>query len=175
MIELKDIKNCESILLVEEAKSLQITINNVLKALQGNPVVYISLIKPYSFVLQSLKKNKTETDKIFFIDCITELAGGDVSRQENVLFIREPTDLTGLKIAIDQSSESIPGEKWMILDALRVLTIYNKEDVVLRFVQSVLGMTSSHNAKIVIMATKGKDEGFIKKASQFFEKVVEGK
>jgi hypothetical protein len=34
-------------------------------------------------------------------------------------------------------------------------------------------MTSSHNAKIVVLATKGKDESFIKKASQFFEKVVE--
>ena len=168
-----DIKKYESTLVVEEAKSLQAIINNVLKVIRDKPVIYIALIKPYDSILLELGGNGIKTDKIFFIDCVTEFAGGDTSKEKNVSFIREPTDLTGMGVAISRVLDSVPGKKYIIIDALRVLTIYNAEDVVLRFVQSLLENASRHDAKVVVMATKGKDEGLIKKVAGFFERIVD--
>ena len=167
-----EFKNYESILVVEDAKSLRVTVNHILKSLQENPVIYINLINTYNSLISNLKKDEIKTDNIFFIDCITQLAGGDVSEQENVLFIRGAPDLTSLEIAISQLFERIPGEKWLVLYAMRILKIYNKEDTVLRFIQSILGNASRNNAKIVVLSTKLKDARLIKKAAQFFEKVV---
>ena len=87
-----EFKNYESVLVVEDAKSLRVTVNHILKSLQENPVIYINLTNTYNSLLSSLKKDEIKTDNIFFIDCITKLAGGDVSEQENVLFIRGAPD-----------------------------------------------------------------------------------
>ena len=167
-----DIKNYESVLIVDDAASLRTTVNNVLKSIQENPVIYINFTNTYNALISNLKKDEIKTDNIFFIDCITQLAGGDVSGQGNVLFIRGAPDLTSLEIAISQLFERIPGEKWLVLYAMRILKIYNKEDTVLRFVQSILGNASRNNVKIIVLSTKLKDARLIKKAAQFFEKVV---
>jgi len=174
MINLEDIGNYESTLIVEESKSLQATINNVLRVIQDKPVIYIALIKPYVSILPRLEGDGIETDKIFFVDCVTEFAGGDVSeKQGNVIFIHEPTDLTNITITVTQFFEKIPGKKYILIDALRILTIYNTEDVVSRFMQSILEKASRNDAKVVAMTTKGKHTSLTNKVSQFFEKIME--
>jgi hypothetical protein len=169
MIELK---NYASILLVEDTKSLRATVNDILKTLQDKPVIYLNLTNTYGSLVSNLKKDGLKINNILFIDCITQRAGGNVSGQENVLFIIEPSDLTSLGIAISQFFESIPGEKWLVFYGVSILKIYNKEDVVLRFIQSIFENASASNAKIVVLSTQIKNDNLIKKMAHFFEKVV---
>jgi len=111
MIELK---NYESVLIVEDTKSLRVTVNDILKTLQDKPIIYINLTNTYNSVVSNLKKDELKINNILFIDCITQLAGGNVCNPENVLFIKEPNDLTSLEIAISKFFESIPDEKWLV-------------------------------------------------------------
>ena len=129
MIELE---NYESVLIVEDAESLRARVNDILETLQDKPIIYLNLTNTYTSLVSNLKKDGLKINNIFFIDCITQLAGGNVSDQENVFFIKEPNDLTSLGIAISQFFESIPGEKWLVLYAFSILKIYNKEYIVLR-------------------------------------------
>ncbi|MCJ7572626.1 MAG: hypothetical protein MUO82_12270 [Candidatus Thermoplasmatota archaeon] len=171
MIELK---NYESVLIVEDAKSLRVTVNNILKILQDKPVIYLNLTNIYNSLMSDLKKDGIKINNILFIDCITQIVGGNDSNQENVIFIKNPNDLTSIGIAISQFFESIPDEKWLILYAFSILKIYNKEDTILRFIQSIFENASANNAKIVILSTQIKNENLIKKMALFFEKVVMG-
>lgn len=167
-----DIINYESVLIVEDAKSLRATVNEILKTLQDKPIMYLNLTTTYNSLVSNLKKDELNINNILFIDCITQLAGGNVSNQENVLFIKEPNDLTSLGIAISQFFESIPSEKWLVLYGFSILKIYNKEDTVLRFIQSIFENASANNAKIVVLSTQVKNDSLIKKMAHFFEKVV---
>lgn len=167
-----DITNYESVLIVEGAKSLRTTVNEILKTLQDRPIMYLNLTTTYNSLVSNLKKDGLNINNILFIDCITQLAGGNASDQENVLFIKEPNDLTSLGIAISQFFESIPSEKWFVLYGFSILKIYNKEDIVLRFIQSIFENASANNAKIVVLSTQVKNESLIKKMAHFFEKVV---
>jgi len=169
MIELK---NYGSVLIVKDTKSLRVTVNDILKTLQDKPVIYLNLTNTYNSLVSNLKKDGLKINNILFIDCITRLAGGNVSDQENVLFIKEPNDLTSLEIAISQFFESVPGEKWLVFYGFNILKIYNKEDIILRFIQSIFENASASNAKIVVLSTKVKNESLIKKMAHFFEKVV---
>ena len=167
-----DIKNYESVLIVEDATSLRTTVNNVLKSLQEIPVIYINFTNTHNSLISNLKKDEIKFDNIFFIDCIAQMASGDVSEKGNVLFVRGAPDLASLEIAISQLFERIPGEKWLVLYGMKILKIYNKEDAILIILQSILVNASRNNAKIVALSTKLKDARLVKKAAQFFEKVV---
>ena len=169
MIELN---NYESILIVEDVKSLRIIVNDILRALQDKPIIYLNLTNTYNSLVSNLKKDGLNINNILFIDCITQLAGGNVSNQENVLFIKEPNDLTGLGIAISKFFESIPSEKWLVFYGFNILKIYNKEDIILRFIQSIFENASANNAKLVILSTQIKNDSLIKRMAHFFEKVV---
>jgi len=169
MIELK---NYESVLIVEDTKSLRVTVNDILKTLQDKPIIYINLTNTYNSVVSNLKKDELKINNILFIDCITQLAGGNVCNPENVLFIKEPNDLTSLEIAISKFFESIPDEKWLVFYGFNILKIYNKEDIILRFIQSIFENASASNAKIIILSTHVKNDSLIKKMAHFFEKVV---
>jgi len=171
MIELK---NYESVLIVEDAESLRVTVNNILKILQDKPIIYLNLTNTYSSSMSNLKEEGIKTNNILFIDCITHLVGGNVSGKENVIFINDPNDLTSFGIAISQFFKSIPGEKWFILYAFSILKIYNSEDIVLRFIQSIFENASLNNAKIIILSTQAKNENLIKKMAHFFERIVMG-
>lgn len=169
MIELN---NYESVLIVDDVKSLSVTVNNILKILQDKPVIYLNLTNTYNSLVSNLKRDGLKINNILSIDCITQLVRGNVSDQENVLFIKEPNDLTSIGIAISQFFDSIPGEKWLVLYGVSILKIYNKEDIVLRFIQSIFENASASNAKIVILSTQIKNDSLIKKMAHFFEKVV---
>ena len=105
--------------------------------------MYLNLTTTYNSLVSNLKKDGLNINNILFIDCITQLAGGNVSDQENVLFIKEPNDLTSLGIAISKFFESIPTEKWLVFYGFNILKIYNKEDIILRFIQSIFENASA--------------------------------
>ncbi len=166
-----DLENYESVLIVEEVEFLRVTVNDILKALQDKPVIYINLTTTYNSVVSNLKKDGLKINNILFIDCLTQLAGGNVCNPENVLFIKESNDLTSLEIAISQFFESVPSEKWLVFYGFNILKIYNKEDIILRFIKSIFENASANNAKLVILSTHVKNDSLIKNMAHFFEKV----
>jgi len=161
-----------SLFIIERSGFVQFIIYQIIRKIK-RPIIYVALIKPSVSILSGLHRNKIKTDKLFFIDCTTESASGVVERKENILFIKEPTDLTSIGIAVSQFLETIPGEKYLIIDALRILMIYHNMNVILKFIRSILEEASRRQAKVIILATKSKDTKLINKVSQFFEKVIE--
>jgi hypothetical protein len=63
-------------------------LNEVLK--QEDAVgVYVTLNRPFSVLIKILEKNNINTDKLFFIDCITKTIGSE-SEEKKCLFLENP-------------------------------------------------------------------------------------
>ena len=102
--------------------------------------IYITVNKPYKTLVNYLKENSIPTENIFFIDTISKFASEEVKITEDCLFIPSPSHLTDLGIALSQALEAMKHKKnkFIFLDSLSTLLIYNSFDVVAKFIHFII-------------------------------------
>ncbi|MFA5856944.1 MAG: hypothetical protein WC867_06295 [Candidatus Pacearchaeota archaeon] len=154
-----------SLLIITSVENLQKEINDNLKTFQKTPGIYVSLNKTQKSVEDILNKENIDTKKLFFIDCVTS----DKIR-DDVLHI-PPNDLDKLSYAISSFIKEIKDEKFLIIDALSTLLIYNNENKVAAFVKEITNFASEKNVKIVAFSPQTKGEELLNKIFNFFDEV----
>lgn len=154
-----------SLLIITSVENLQGRVNSVVKSFKNIPGIYVSLNKTQKSTENILRKNKINTNKIFFIDCVTS-----EKTREDVLHIA-PDQLDLLSSAINAFIKDIKGKKFLILDALSTLLIYNDENNVAKFVKEVTEYASQNDVKVVAFSPKTKGEELLNKIFNFFDEV----
>ena len=154
-----------SLLIITSVENLQSKINEAVGSFKDIPGIYVSLNKTQKSVEDILKKEKINTNKLFFIDCVTS-----EQKRDDVLHV-SPTELGKLSCAINDFIKEIPGKKFLILDALSTLLIYNDENKVAAFVKEVTEYASQNDVEIVALSPKTKGEELLNKIFNFFDKV----
>ena len=154
-----------SLLIITSVENLQDRVNSVVKSFKNIPGIYVSLNKTQKSTENILRKNKINTNKIFFIDCVTS-----EKTREDVLHIA-PDQLDLLSSAINAFIKDIKGKKFLILDALSTLLIYNDENNVAKFVKEVTEYASQNDVKVVAFSPKTKGEELLNKIFNFFDEV----
>lgn len=155
-------------LTITSVETLQSKINATVKSFDGRIGIYISLNKTQKSTEEILKKNGINTDKLFFIDCVT------IEKvREDVLHIR-PEQLDKLSTAINEFIKDIPDDKFLIIDALSTLLIYNNENKVAIFIKELTEYASDNNVHVIAFSPKTQGEELLDKIFNFFDK-VEGK
>ncbi len=154
-----------SLLVITSVEKLQDRINSVVGSFKNIPGIYVSLNKTQKSTENILKKAGINTNNLFFIDCVTT-----EKTRDDVLHIA-PEQLHLLSPAIHAFMENIKGEKFLILDALSTLLIYNDENKVAKFVKEVTGYASQNDVKVVAFSPKTKGEELLNKIFNFFDKV----
>jgi archaellum biogenesis ATPase FlaH len=76
-----------------------------------------------------------------------------------------------LDSAVNAFIGDIKGEKFLVIDALSTLLIYNNEDSVAKFVKKMTEYASQNNMQIVALSPETKGEELLKKIFNFFDKV----
>ena len=152
-------------LTITSVEKLQAEIITKTKTFKGKIGIYVSLNKTQKSTEDILKKGGIDTSKLFFIDCVSK-----EKVREDVLHIG-PEDLDMLSTAIQAFIKDIPGEKFMIIDALSTLLIYNNENKVAKFVQDVTDYASENNVYIIAFSPKTQGEELLNKIFNFFDKV----
>ncbi len=140
-------------------------INEVVHNFASLPGIYISINKTQKSTEEQLHLNNIVTDRIFFIDCVT----GEKTR-DDVLHI-SPRELNLLSTAIKQFIHDIKGNKFLIIDALSTLLIYNDDNKVARFVNEVTGYTDKQDVTFIALTPTTKGEELLHKIFNFFDKV----
>jgi len=153
-------------LIITTVENLQPRINGIVSSLAGKPGVYVSLNKTQKSVEEIFKAGKIDTKKMFFIDCVTS-----DQTKDYVLHIR-PTDLDRLSYAINSFFKEIKGDKFLIIDALSTLLIYNNENKVAAFVKEVTEYASANNITVIALSPETKGEELLDKIFNFFNEVV---
>jgi hypothetical protein len=133
---------------------------------------FLSLLNPYSTLLEKFKTNKINSEKFFFIDVLTS-AIQKTSDLSNCTFIDSPSNLTKLSIVYSDLIKII-GIDYAILDSLQKFLVYRDKSTVIQFIQNLITKSRLDKVKLLFIATKeeGKD-GLLEDLSTCVDKTID--
>ncbi|MEM4267359.1 MAG: hypothetical protein QXK37_00855 [Candidatus Woesearchaeota archaeon] len=156
-----------SLLIITPVEKLQPEINKVAKTMESIPGVYLSLNKTQKSAEEALKKAGVKTDKLFFIDCVTS-----EKIRDDVLHIR-PERLDLLSSAVTEFVRDIKGPKFILIDAISTLLIYNDENKVAKFVKEITECADANDVAVIALSPSTRGEELLNKIFNFFDSVEE--
>jgi hypothetical protein len=168
----------DSMLLIVESSLLNGSITHVTDNLLSRDRygIYITLNRPHEAVKRMLRKASIDLERLYLIDCVTSLAHETRSLpQERVIFANSPDDLGidgSIPFAVARFVHSVPGEKFIIIDALRTLFLYSEPSKVNSFIHSLLKLTKDHEIKVVVLARKD-DIKLVELVSHSFDEIFQ--
>lgn len=138
--------------------------------------VYLTLNRPYTRLSTLLTQNNVDCSKIKFVDAITAVALPQVKSTHECDYIKGPSDLTEINIRIPENLKKIKGKKFLIVDSVSTLLMYNKGETIVRFLHSLSTTLSALGTDAVFIALEGEDtKGRAEVFSQFCDKIIEVK
>lgn len=176
-IDVSSIGNGDVVLILTSAEKYLENIINVLKILinkKSRQCIYVTINKPYQVLLNVLKKNDIDTEKIFFIDLISKMTAMDTTGAKNALFITSPDSLTELSIAISESVRNLQSKnKFIFLDSLSTMLIYNQTGTVAKFAHFLIGKMRTEGVEMIIISLEREmDPILVSQISTFVDKVI---
>ncbi|MBD3389234.1 MAG: hypothetical protein GF416_09075 [Candidatus Altiarchaeales archaeon] len=158
--------------------------------------IYLSLNRPHRTIQALLEDRGLDVERMYFIDCVTALAreayspagigpmeqglaaaapAAPTTTLDRVIYASGPYDLSDegtVPAAVNRFVNSIPHEKFIIVDTMRTLFIYNTPDIASSFLHNLLELTNTHDLKVVALTRKG-DEVFQGLVSKAFDEILE--
>ncbi|HHQ44730.1 MAG TPA: hypothetical protein ENN13_01160 [Candidatus Altiarchaeales archaeon] len=133
--------------------------------------VFVTVNKPYMALSEEFRKNGIDESKFRFIDCITQLVSGPES--ENCVYVDSPSELTALFREISKAIKD-NNSGLMVFDSVATLPAYNKTDLVVRFLHTVIAQLNVEKVKGVFpFPSDGLEEVLSKDLEMFSDEVVE--
>jgi len=172
-LDFEAIENNELVFIVVPSDLMQQVNLQILKYFTNTKnaiFVYTTFTKPYTAITKILEKNNIKTDKMFFIDCVTPVAGNTEMHGTSKNLFCQPQSLTNISIAIVTALKSIPKDRFgvLILDSISTLMLYNDENSVIRFIQGLSVKIRAREAKSLIFSLDEEtDKKTISEISQF--------
>lgn len=138
--------------------------------------VYLTVNKPYRQVVDGLTKLGVNIDHIFFIDCITKVAGVNPTSSQQIIFAGSPGNLTSMGMAINQASMRLKKSTdrgFLFFDSLSTLLLYNETKTVAKFAHFLVTRLRILELDGVVFAVeKDMDREVIRALAQFCDNMV---
>ncbi len=176
---LNKIKKSETILVLVHSHGLKKIVSKIMGYLIKNKFsgIYISINVPHKTIDKLLKKEGLKTDKVIYIDCITATSHViPTQKEDNVIFADHPSDLRHdgrIMNEISQFLISVPGKKYVVIDTLRTMLIYNEPAIVSEFTDRLIEVTKDSNSKLIVLTRKEDDEELIREISYRFDEIID--
>ena len=133
---------------------------------------YITINRPYKSMVQLLKNKNINFKNMFFIDCITKELSERGSAKD-CYFVGSPSNLTEIAIALDPVFKE-GKHKFIFLDSLDTLAIYNPIDSVIKFAHFLTSKVRLHDISGIFLAVhENSDEKLMMELAQFCDKVID--
>jgi hypothetical protein len=131
---------------------------------------FVTVSKPFDFLSRTYK-DISQSNNIRFIDCISRAAGIS-SSSNNCIYIDSPVMLERLILEILNSFKGVKhdGDKFVIIDSLSALLIYNDPEIVREF--SALLMNRGRTENIHIISLLVEEETTSNKLIQLNDKII---
>jgi KaiC/GvpD/RAD55 family RecA-like ATPase len=163
-----------TVLLITRQEKTDLLIANLVKnftkkGLQG---IFVTLNKSARDLIEMLQEHHVESSSLFVIDAISKGNVNEVA-VKNITYVDSPQDLTELQAQISDFTEMIdPNKRFLILDSLSTLLIYNAERTVEKFVHSMCEILKAENFKAVFTIMEGVKPETMNVISLFFDKII---
>ena len=138
------------------------------------PGVYVSVNKPYADIVKTLPNKETSIPQTQFVDAITALTGRGVEDNQTVTFIDSPLALVELNLAIsDRMKGLVSNQKFLILDSVSTLLVYNSAQAVEKFCHTVIAKNRSENVLGLFLMIESEDHReVVETLAQFVDNVI---
>ena len=119
--------------------------------------VYVTVTKPYSTFINQFEYLE-ELNNLRFIDCISR-AAGITKVSPNCIFIESPTMLEKLGLEIMNVFKEVDEktDKYLVIDSLTNLIVYNDPEIVTEFFYHITNRTRVRNIHTISMAIEEED------------------
>ena len=138
--------------------------------------VFVTVNKPFEKLLQEIRAEGIDADKVRFVDMISNTTGSEkegLKGGAGVDFLESTGDLTELIMVCEKRLNGIKGEKFIVLDSVSALLVYNQTEAVEKFIHALANKISKAAAFGVIIIIESRQfEGAIQTLSQFCDGVV---
>ena len=148
----------------------------VFKRITSNPEeawVYVTVSKPYDTLVKQYDFLK-DLRNLRVIDCISRVTG--LSKPySNVIFVETPTMLEKLGLEIMNTFKQVGEntEKFLVIDSLTNLIIYNDPDIITEFFYHIINKTRARNIHTISFAIEEKDlENYINRLIYLNDKIL---
>ena len=135
--------------------------------------VYVNVTKPYDLLLKQFEFIN-EINNIRFIDCVSR-AAGITKAGDNVIFIESPTMLEKLVIEIMNVFKEVDENtnKYLVIDSLTNLIIYNDPDIVSEFFYHITNRTRAKDIHTISLAVEEEGlEGYLNRLVYLNDKIL---
>tara|TARA_Y100000310_G_C20699005_1_gene827938 strand:- start:5626 stop:6339 length:714 start_codon:yes stop_codon:yes gene_type:complete len=140
---------------------------------KGMDGVYITVNKNLANLIEKFNNEGVDISKLTFIDTITLLSGGEKLAGANFQYIGSPKDLVELSVELENAVKKLGDKnKFVIIDSLSTLLVYNKETSIEKFVHALAAKIRSWNAQGVFILVESTNKEVINTLSQFCDKVI---
>ncbi|DAC73082.1 MAG TPA: hypothetical protein DSN98_01950 [Thermoplasmata archaeon] len=126
---------------------------------------YIGIIvlasRPQKNLVQLYQQNNIDIKKILILDCISKSQSMNLEEADNVLYLESVSDLTNISIAITESTQRIPGDKFVFIDTINSMLIHNKPEVFAQFIHGILTKMRIDEVNGLLVSLKGEADKYI--------------
>ncbi|HJX05087.1 MAG TPA: hypothetical protein VJ461_00080 [Candidatus Nanoarchaeia archaeon] len=168
-----EIRDKQIVLIVFPKSRYMDNLTEVIRAVDASSkkVCYVSLNKPYSSIIASLKTNNLSTDKYFFIDVLTSTVKTP-EPADNCEFVQSPSALTDIGLAFTKAIQEKNCDN-VLFDAISTLAIYKDIGEIIKFTQNLMTKARVGGVKSVYIALKEDSAELVKDLTMFVDGVVE--
>lgn len=152
-------------LIVLPVQKIQSEIAKIIKS-KKIPCIYISLNKTRKNAEDFLNSLGISTEKVFFIDCVSSEKELEDSISVN------PKELEKLEYVISQFISQIKENKFVLIDSLATLLIYNSETKVAQLTKSLTENSSAQNFELIAISQDTAGEQLLNNIYNFFDEVI---
>jgi archaellum biogenesis ATPase FlaH len=131
---------------------------------------FVTVSKTYDYLVKTYKEI-TEHQNIKFIDCISRTAG--ISEvYNNCIYIESPVLLEKLILELLNSFKGLRHEveKFIVIDSLSALMIYNDPEIIREFISLVMNRSRSENIHVISILVEEEMES--NKLIQLNDKII---
>jgi archaellum biogenesis ATPase FlaH len=93
-------------------------------------------------------------NEVFFVVDVFSYRAGEIQEEPYATYLQSPTDLTFLSIAIEEYANALKNCR-IIIDPVSLLIIYNDQNYVLDFLQTLNARIRSRNHSLLLVADEG--------------------
>ena len=173
----KDLSDSQIVLMVIPCATYNDATVEVMKQLLGKNVCYVTLNKTYHALKEQFEEKGIDLANVFFIDVISKTTKSLPDMIDNCYFISSPSALTDISIAIttvlEQLNEVENEQSYLIFDSLTTMMIYQKEESMIKFIQSLIMQIKTTKIKSLFYTLDSEEQkDIIKQVQMLVDRVA---
>lgn len=116
-------------------------------------VIYITTTIPAQSIINALEVLEISMDRIWFVDCISQIMMSSAKRHPHVIAVESPTMLENIMLKVEYLMRKNPSRKdLVVLDSINSLAIHNNTKILSEFLHILVNNLRARGAYTVIFS-----------------------